>query len=148
MVDLGVRDMVGVRVITTAKEIGKTYSEVLSEVDAEILAAGTLPGGPPFAIYHAYHDDFVDLEVGFPLDTPIPTSGRVIGRELLETSAAVTRHHGAYDSIGQAHRAIELWLHEERKEISGPPWEVYWTGPADDRDPANWRTEVGYPFRT
>ena len=61
--------------------------------------------------------------------------------------AAVAWHHGAYDAIGQAHRAVEMWLHQERKEISGPPWEVYWTGPSDDPDPAKWVTEVGYPFR-
>jgi effector-binding domain-containing protein len=145
--DLEDRYVATVRVITTADRIGATYGEALPEVDADIVNDGVLPTGPPFALYHAYHEDFVDMEVGFPLPRPIETSGRVFGRELMATFAAATWHHGPYDSIGKAHRAVELWLHEERKEISGPPWEVYWTGPADDPDPAKWRTEVGYPFR-
>jgi effector-binding domain-containing protein len=145
--DLADRYVATIRLTTTPDKLGDAFRDLLPEVDAEILEAGSRPAGPPFALYHAYHDDSVDLEAGFPLEQPVATSGRVIGRELQATFAAVAWHHGSYDGIGAAHRAVESWMQAEGKEASGPPWEVYWTGPRDDPEPANWVTEVGYPFR-
>jgi effector-binding domain-containing protein len=144
--DLEDRYVASIRVQTTPDKIGETYGEVLPEVDAEILNAGARPSGPPFAIYHAFEKNRVDMEVGFPLPEPIPTAGRVMGRELSATLAAVTWHVGPYTGLGSAYSALEAWLAEQGKEAAGPPWEVYWTGPADETDSARWRTEVGYPI--
>jgi effector-binding domain-containing protein len=135
-----------VRVTTTPSGMREAFDEILPEVDAEILNAGSRPAGPPFAIYHSYGDDAVDMEIGIPLEDPIPTAGRVIGRELKATLAAVAWHHGPYTGLGEAHRAVTAWLAEQGKRASGPPWEVYWTGPGDDPDSSKWKTEVGYPF--
>jgi effector-binding domain-containing protein len=113
---------------------------------AQLNEASVQPPNPPFAIYHEYSEDEVDMEVGFPLPKPIPTAGRVVARELPATLAAVTWHVGPYTSIGQAYRAVEAWIAEQGKETTGPPWEVYWKGPAEEQDSARWRTEVGYPI--
>ncbi|HEX9376757.1 MAG TPA: GyrI-like domain-containing protein [Actinomycetota bacterium] len=144
--DLPDRYVATIRITTSRTGIGAAFDDLLPEVDAEIVNAGTRPAGPPFAIFHTYGDDEVDMEVGFPLDGPIPTSGRVIGRELAATLAAVTWHHGHYDSLGEAHGAVGAWLKQEGRAATGPPWEVYWSGPRDDPAPATWRTEVGYPI--
>jgi len=136
-----------IRTTTTPDQIGETFRELLPEVDAEILNAGALPAGPSFALFHEYHEDQVDMEAGFRIEEPIPTSGRVIGRELLAHSAAVTFHHGPYEGIQAAHRAVEDWLRDQGKELAGAPWEVYWVGPGDDPDSSKWNTEVGYPFQ-
>jgi len=145
--DLPDRYVATIRISTTREGIGPAFDELLPEIDAEIVSAGARPAGPPFAIFHSYGDEDVDMEVGFPLDGPIPTSGRVIGRELAATLAAVTWHHGHYDSLGEAHGAIDAWLKQEGRTATGPAWEVYWTDPQEDPDSANWRTEVGYPIR-
>jgi effector-binding domain-containing protein len=141
------RYVVTARTTTTPDNIGEAFQELLPEVDAEILNAGVRPTGPPFAIYHVYQQDTVDMELGFPVDEPVPTTGRVIGRELEASPAAVTFHHGPYESLGQAYRAVEAWMRENGREASGPPWEVYWTGPMDGEGSANWKTEVGYPIK-
>jgi effector-binding domain-containing protein len=145
--DLEERYVATIRVRTTPNRIGPTYRELVSEVYAQLAEAAVQPPNPPFAIYHSYGEDGVDMEVGLPLPEPIPTEGRVVGRELQATLAAVTWHHGSYDTIGEAHRALERWMEKEGRAPNGPPWEVYWTGPADGPDPAGWRTEVGYPIR-
>jgi len=141
------RYVVTARTTTTPDKIGETFQELLPEVDAEILNAGSRPTGPAFAIYHVYRDDHVDMELGFPVDEPIATSGRVIGRELVASQAAVTFHHGPYESLPDAYRAVEAWLQENAREASGPPWEVYWVGPMDGQPAENWNTEVGYPIK-
>src|SRR2546423_12246302 len=80
--DLSDRYVATVRVTAAPDEMGATFGEVLPEVDAEIVNAGTRPEGPAFGIFHAYTEDSVDMEIGFPLVGPIPTSGRGAGREL------------------------------------------------------------------
>ena len=145
--DLPDRYVVTIRTTTTPDKLGEAFGELLPEVDAQILHAGERPTGPAFAIYHVYREDTVDMEAGFPVGEPIPTSGRVSGRELTATEAAVTWHKGSYDSISEAYRAVEAWLAANGREASGPPWEVYWAGPMDDADSATWNTEVGYPIK-
>ena len=78
---------------------------------------------------------------------PIATRDRVQGRELAPTEAAVTFHEGPYDAIGEAHRAVEAWIEREGRERNGPPFEVYWVGPAEEQDSSRWRTDVGYPIK-
>ena len=145
--DLPDQYVVTVRLTTTRDQLGATFGEVLPEVDAQILQAGERPTGPAFALYHVYREDQIDMEAGFPVGEPVPTSGRVIGRELVATEAAVTFHKGSYDTIGEAYRAVEEWLAANGREASGPPWEVYWTGPMDNEDSSTWNTEVGYPIK-
>jgi effector-binding domain-containing protein len=145
--DLEQRYVATIRVKTAPDRIGQTFDEVAPELHAQLAEAGVQPPNPMFAIYHGYGKDEVDMEVGLPLPKPIPTQGRVVARELPATLAAVTWHHGSYDTIREAFRAVEAWIEKEGRERTGPPWEVYWTSPADDPDPASWRTEVGYPIR-
>jgi len=144
--DLEERYVATIRVKTTPDRIGDTFRELLPEVMAQLNEASVHPSNPPFGIYHTYSKDEVDLEAGVPIPHPIPTAGRVAGRQLPATRAAVTWHIGPYTTIGQAFRAVEAWIAEQGKEATGPPWEVYWTGPAEQEDSARWRTEVGYPI--
>jgi len=139
--------VVSARTTTTQDKIGEMFGELLPQVDAEILNAGVRPAGPAFAIYHEFSDDRVDMELGFPVAEPIATNEPVIGRELPATAAAVTFHHGPYTSLGDAYEAVQAWMRENTRTASGPPWEVYWVGPMDDQDSANWKTEVGFPIQ-
>ncbi|HXJ65895.1 MAG TPA: GyrI-like domain-containing protein [Actinomycetota bacterium] len=140
--------VVTIRMTTSQDQLGAAFQEILPEVDAEILNAGARPAGPAFAIYHRFGPgpDGVELEAGFPVEQPIPTSGRVNGRELPATFAAVAWHHGPYEGLSAAYEAVQAWLTEEGLQASGPPWEVYWTGPMDGVPKEEWRTEVGFPF--
>ena len=146
--DLPDRYVVTARTTTTPDKIGETFGELLPQVDAEILNAGVRPTGPAFAIYHVYREDRVDMELGFPVDEPIPTTDPVVGRELPATTAAVTFHHGPYTALGDAYKAVEAWMQENGREASGPAWEVYWVGPMDvGTESSKWNTEVGYPIK-
>jgi effector-binding domain-containing protein len=145
--DLEERYAATIRAKTTPDGIGETFRELVPEIMAQLNEAGVQPSNPLFGLYHAYGEDQVDMEVGFPLPKAIPTEGRVAARELPATLAAVTWHHGSYANIKGAYQALEAWIEKEGREPNGPPWEVYWTGPSDAPDPGSWRTEVGYPIK-
>jgi effector-binding domain-containing protein len=57
----------------------------------------------------------------------------------------VLPHHGPYETLGAAYRALGIWMLRHDLEPTGPPREVYLTGPAPGRDPLDYRTELLWP---
>jgi len=84
--------------------------------------------GPSITIYHdpEYREQDVDLETATPVNTPLPESGRVKGRELLGIDlAAALIHKGGYDNIGQTYSALVSWIEANGYRITGANREVY-----------------------
>ena len=135
-----------IRVETTPGQMGAIFGELFPEVDGYVHGHGIDHVGPPFGIFHYYDEHRVDLEAGMPVSGPVEGEGRVQGRTLPAGRAAVTWHVGPYDTIGDAHRALEAWIADQGHTATGPPWEVYWTDPGEEPDSSKWRTEVGYPI--
>jgi len=57
-----------------------------------------------------------------------------------------TIHTGAYDSLPEAHAALEGWLESRDLRAAGAVWEVYVTDPGQVPDPSEWKTEVICPL--
>lgn len=127
-------------------EISGWLPGVYQEVAAYLGRAHVPMAGPPFAKY-AFHDSLVDVEAGFPVTEPIQGEGRVVPSSLSAGPAAVATHYGPYEQLGLAYDAVEVWLREHGLEPNGPHWEVYYTDPQEQPDPARWRTDVIAPFR-
>jgi effector-binding domain-containing protein len=136
---------VAIRTITTPAEIGPTMGQLLPEIWAYLEQQGVPAAGPPFARYHDFNDDRADLEAGFPVAAPVAGDGRIVAGELPGGEVAVAWHVGPYDTLSQAHHAVEAWIAEQGRAMAGAPWEVYWTDPGENPDPATWRTEVVWP---
>jgi effector-binding domain-containing protein len=60
--------------------------------------------------------------------------------------AAVTVDIGPYEQMAPAYRALTSWVSSHGGEPAGDPWEVYYTDPASESDPATWRTEIIQPY--
>jgi effector-binding domain-containing protein len=54
---------------------------------------------------------------------------------------------GSYESLDRAYAAVHRWLDDEGYAPAGPHWEVYFTDPAAEADPARWRTDIVVPYR-
>lgn len=52
--------------------------------------------------------------------------------------------YGPYDSLGNAHRAIDLYLAEKKLRALSPSIESYITDPAKEADTLKWLTKVIY----
>ncbi len=122
--------------------LGRTYGAV-----AQALAAhGAGPAGPPFARYHRLGDNRFTVEAGFPAATVIEAVGDVIPSELPGGQVAVTVHTGPYETMEPAYEALVSWVTDHGGEVAGDAWEVYFSDPATQPDPATWRTEVVQPY--
>jgi effector-binding domain-containing protein len=102
--------------------------------------------GHPFARYE-FHGDSVDVEAGFPVGEPVAGEDRVEPSTLPGGTVAVTTHYGRYDAIEDAYKAVLAWLQRRGYEPAGGHWELYANDPAQEPDPAAWRTDLVVPCR-
>jgi effector-binding domain-containing protein len=125
------------------EDLGRIFPAVyhhVTENDAEMT-------GPPFVRYLSMDEHGMELEAGITVVENIAPKDDIIASELPGGEVAVTWHVGPFDTIGTAYEAIEAWMGQNGKLPAGPPWEVYWTDPGEEPDPAKYRTEVVWPVR-
>lgn len=123
--------------------LGKTYGAI-----AHLLTEGQAdPAGPPFARYHMLGEGRFEVEAGFPATRPIKGNDEIQPSELPGGQVAVTIHTGPYDAMQLAYQALVSWVSEHGGELAGDPWEVYFSDPSTEPDPATWRTQVVQPYR-
>ena len=143
---LTVQDTAVVRSSMPAARLPEWLAGVYDEVYRYVTERGIPVDGPPFARY-AFHGAVVDVEAGFPVAGPVSDGRRVTASRLPGGPVAVTTHYGRYEDLALAHQAVTGWLKEHNLEPAGPHWEVYYTNPAAQPDPATWRTDVVTPYR-
>ena len=129
-------------------EIAATLSEFLPAVFGYAQRNGLAFAGPPFARYPETGMGSLVLEGGMPLAAPVPgpMEGGMEALTIPAGPAAVTVHHGPYDTLPETYRALEAWLEREGRKAGGPPREVYVTDPGEHPDPATWQTEIIQPL--
>ena len=72
---------------------------------------------------------------------------RVKSTELPAGKAAVTWHVGSYDTVVKSQARLAHWLKAQSLQPDGGHWEVYWTDPGIEPDPAKWRTRIFWPVK-
>jgi effector-binding domain-containing protein len=102
--------------------------------------------GQPFAIYHSFTADEVDVEVGVPLKTAIAGEGDIKANPRPGGKVAMTSHFGAYHDLPKAYAAMNAWFEKHGAEKNGPPWEIYVSDPTKTA-PEKVRTDVFYPVK-
>lgn len=128
-------------------EIGPWLARAYVAIASAIQARGGYPAGPPFARYHRLAADRFVVEAGFPVSAAIETDGDVRPSQLPGGPSAVTVHVGPYEQMAPAYDALASWVSSHGGELAGDPWEVYFSDPASEPDPATWRTEIVQPYR-
>jgi effector-binding domain-containing protein len=135
-----------VRVRCKPEEIQQQLGTILPEVMGYLTREGFHPAGPPFARYHASGVE-MDIEAGIPVTEEIARNARVKPSSLPGGEVVSGTHYGAYHELTRTHEALARWLAGEELVADGGPWEIYWTDPGLERDPAKWRTEIVQPVK-
>jgi effector-binding domain-containing protein len=125
--------------------IGQAYSRV-----AEVIGRVGLDfAGPPFARYRPLDDQFSEFEIdaGFPVDRHAEGEDDIVASTLPGGAVAVVTHIGPYDQMQPAYAALMGWIEEHGGRPEGAAWEVYYSDPVAEPDPATWRTEIFQPYK-
>ena len=144
--DVQPQPVVSIRVTTKESDLSFTLGEMITALWLYLVKVGGRPAGMPFARYHEFRGNTVDLEVGIPMSELGLGEGQIVAGELPGCRVAATWHVGTYDKLPEAYQALEAWLREHGRELTGVPWEIYWAGPVEIQDPAQWETEVLWPI--
>lgn len=145
--DLAEQQVAVERATLTVPEIARFLGTAYREVAAFLCLRGTGPAGPPFARFHRVGADRFEVEAGFPSAGGVAAADRVDVVTLPGGKAARTVHVGPYDEMEPAYAALTAWVRAHGGEPVGDPWEVYYSDPDEEPDPATWRTEVVQPYR-
>jgi len=145
---------IAVRLETVPDRLVEVFAAEMPRVGAVMADIGAQMTGAPFARYHHFGSDRVDLEIGAPIAfVPAglqPVSGMpdgVIGASSLPGGiAAVAVHTGPYDTLPDTYDAMSGWMAAEGHAAGSGPWEVYLADPGQVSDPADLETEVVWPI--
>ena len=126
---------------------GEAYEAIEPHV-AEALGPHPEAAGQTMVLWYdtEHKDRDVDGAAAFVLRRRVPDSGRMRVHELPAATMAATVHHGSYNTIGAAHKAILTWIEANGYRIVGPDREVYLYNTVPVRlDDPSYVTELQYP---
>lgn len=122
------------------------FAECFPMIFQHCLRSGVAIAGQPVARYVETGQGLWTIDSAIPVAGEAIPAGEIEAGELRAGPVAFAIHHGAYETLGETHAAIELWIEENGVKTDGAPWESYVTSPAEHPDIADWRTEVFWPL--
>ncbi len=125
--------------------IAEGLGRMLPAVFGHAMANGLQLLSPPMAIYQEWGPGMVTLQAGLCVKEASEAEAYSIA-QLPEGPAAVTIHTGPYDGLGDAHAAVEQFLHQQSWKQAGAAREIYLTDPGEVPDPKDWKTQIIYPI--
>ena len=125
----------------------------LARLQAALAAVGRSPTGPPLARF--YDDEYDPADTDYDVCLPIgpDTDGAVPDEVGGLPTAYIPAHHalsvtqaGPHRLLATAHEALRRELDSVGYTLSGPVTEVFLRGPGGETPPADYLTEVRYPY--
>ncbi len=152
--DLTPHPTAAVRLRAPTSKLSELFDLHLPNIADRLGDMGVDPAGPPYARYHSYGPEEVDVEIGIPVDWPLPNvrpladaeEGEMAAGELPGGPAAITVHLGSYDGLAQTYDRLRDWIHEQGRDEGPAPWESYVDDPTEVEDVSQLRTEVCWPL--
>lgn len=150
LLDVVIRELppqsyLGKRVHAALAAVGPEVQRGLADLFTRLAAAHVAPVGMPFVIASEPRGGAMDIELGVPCGSP-PAAGPLYAATLPGGRVAVTTHRGPYEEIAPVYAALNSWIRANGHSTSGPPREVYLTGPQEVASPADHVTELVWPI--
>ncbi len=142
--------------------IGRDLPPLMSVLARWLAERGLAPSGPPFWKYDVLAAttsesgascDMV-VEVGWPVEAPVPAEGDVVGGTLPGGSYATLRHQGHPAELYGATGYLLAWADREgvawdKRDVGasehwGARLEVYLSDPTTEPDMSCWETELAF----
>lgn len=134
-----------IRIEVPRAEIQQVMDPAITEILAVLRAQGVQPSGPLFSYHRSLDPAVFNFEVGFPVQTTVRPTRRVVPSSLPAATVARTVYYGGYEGLGSAWGELMEWMKGEGHESGPNLWERYLTGPERGPDSSRWRTELNRP---
>jgi DNA-binding transcriptional MerR regulator len=123
----------------------------LAELGAALRQAGMRPVAPAFGLYEdgIFTDGSGEGTVLVPCEGPVRLVGRLSQASVPAAELCVATHRGPHPGIERAYGALGEHVARHEIAVPGPLREVYFVGPLETPEEADWVTQVAWPvFRT
>jgi effector-binding domain-containing protein len=144
--ELRPRETAVIHVNVSTDLLPAAIGDAIEEIERRMVEAAVELAGPPFTRYLDFGPLRILAEIGMPVWRPAPHAGRVFPGRLPGGRVASVVHVGPYDGLATTYTRLQRWLDDAGLEGTGPMWEVYWSDPQAEPDPATWRTEILVPL--
>lgn len=131
-----------VKIADISQYMGKVYEELIMEMRSN----GWQCSGPPFAYYHSWDGDEIEVDCGIPVDSATTGTERVRRFTLPAVRAARTVHIGPYMDIVKTYQSVERWIRDQGHEPADYMWESYLNDPTEVM-PEKLMTEIVWPIK-
>ena len=138
------RRTASIHLVIPCLDMGRYMDPAIREVLDSLSAQGMLPAGPMFSLHNRRPSDSFDFEIGFPVEGPVVESGRMRNSTLPAAKVARAVYQGPYERLGDAWRALQVWVRENGLPATGRFWESYLNNPDEVKDPEEYRTELNW----
>lgn len=138
----------GIHEVVDLEDLLPWYQGAVGELYASVAAQGLRPSGPSGGLFSS---DLFQYERGaatvfVPLNAELRPIGRVVSLVVPGEELAVTVHAGPHTDIDVTYGALGTYVTEHTLAIDGPVREYYPVDARSSDDPAQWRTEIGWPI--
>ncbi|HSV39854.1 MAG TPA: GyrI-like domain-containing protein [Nocardioidaceae bacterium] len=134
-------------------DISAVFDEDATRLVTYLETHDITPAGAPYARYHEYGPEQVDIEIGIPVNAELDDLGDLGSNGIIGVSGlpggrvARLLHSGPYEQLASAYQRIEGYLAENGVRPAGAPWETYLVMPdAVGGDAERLQTEVCWPL--
>jgi effector-binding domain-containing protein len=127
-------------------ELAQVMGTELGRIAGVMSAQGMYPVGPPVAVYHAWTEERVDLELGFPVAGDFQEAQGVTPSELPGGRVAFTLYVGPYDQIESAYNAMQEYAGASGITLAPMMWERYLSDPNQEPDLSKHLTQIVWPL--
>ena len=138
----------GMRIEGLPAAFDSSYGPVM----VALQGAGLHPVGAALAVYEGDPMAEFAVEIGFPVDRPLPAAVELDGVHVTASGLpagrlAVVTHVGPYDELGAAWGRLMGWVASEQLAPGARYGEIYVTEPTPDGDPNLLRSDLFLTLR-
>jgi len=122
--------------------------EAYGKLEAYLSEKGKKLAGAPYCMYMNCNEDYTvsDVELGFPIDEPLPESGEIVMSKTYGGKALVATHKGAYCEVEKAYDALMKYAEENAIETAEECYDYYLNCPGSTPE-SELLTEVLFPIK-
>ncbi len=140
------RPTLSVRTRAAVQDLPQIFGQTYGALMQYMNEMGAQPAGMPFAAYYNMDMQNLDIEIGFPVTSPLPDRGEIKSSALPAGKYAATIHTGPYDTVGPAYEALTEFVKESGYEPTGIAYEFYFSGP--ETPPEQIQTQIVFSLKS
>lgn len=130
LIELGEQPAVSIRTRTVLSELPPLIGESYGKIGAYLAECGRHPSDAPYVAYYNLDMQNLDVEMGFPVASPLPEKGELRSHVLPAGKAVLCMYRGPYSEMAPVYEEMTAWIKKNGYEPMGISYEYYYNDPS------------------